>query len=114
MRTKSISKSEILAIHNFLMNAIHDFYAMDCDSDDLIISLPNWLQQLLRWQPIHKYLDFNDAMSLEDSKYADIKTQPHYSDEVVVFFKDYHIHPEKLAPKIHTINFENEENRKES
>jgi hypothetical protein len=106
MVTKQINKSEILAIHNFLMCAIYDFHAMNCQSDELIISMPNWLQQLLRWHPIIKYLDYNEPMSLEHSKYADIKTQPHYSDEVVVFFKDYHINPQSFSPKIHLIQID--------
>lgn len=114
MRAKSINKSEILALHNFLMDAIHYFITLNCQSDELIISLPNWLQQLLRSYPMVSHLDDNLKMILEHLKYFDVKIQPHYTDEVVVFFKDYHIHPEKLAPKIHTINFEDEENRKES
>tara|TARA_R110000868_G_scaffold44253_1_gene147940 strand:+ start:305 stop:649 length:345 start_codon:yes stop_codon:yes gene_type:complete len=113
MAIKSINQSEILTIHNFLLDAILDFKSMNCKSDELIISLPNWLQQLLRCYPIRKNLDFNDAMSLQHSKYFDVKTQTHYSNEVVVFFKDYHINPSFFTPAIHTINFENEENRKE-
>jgi hypothetical protein len=103
MVIKQINKSEILAIHNFLMSAIYDFKAMNCQSDELIISMPNWLQELLRWRPMIKYLDYNELMSLEYFKYANIKTQPHYIDEVVVFFKDYHLNPEKLTPRIYEI-----------
>jgi hypothetical protein len=113
MRIKSINQSEILAIHNFLMGAIDEFSASNCKSDDLIISIPNWLHQLLRSYQMRNYLDYNRVMALEHSKYFDVKIQPHYSDEVVVFFKDFHINPNFFPPAIHTINFENEENRKE-
>ena len=103
MVTKQINKSEILAIHNFLMGAIFDFHAMNCQSNELIISMPNWLQQLLHWRPITNYLDCNASILLENSKYADIKIQPHYRDEVVVFLKDYHRYPKNLFPVIYTI-----------
>jgi len=103
MVTKQINKSEILAIHNFLMGAINDFHAMNCRSNELIISMPNWLQQLLHWRPIINYLDYNEPMSLDHSKYADVKIQPHYSDEVVVFFKDYHQISEYIMPRIYKI-----------
>ncbi|MFV8370849.1 hypothetical protein [Flavobacterium sp. LB2P74] len=113
MRLKSINQSEILAIHHFLRSAIYDFHAMNCQSDELIISLPNWLQIILRSYPMVNYIDHNAAILLTHSKYFDIKIQPHYSDEVVVFFKDYHINPSFFTPFIHIINFENEENRKQ-
>ncbi|SDX10943.1 hypothetical protein [Flavobacterium degerlachei] len=114
MRTKSINKSEILAIHNFLRDAIYHFRVMNCNPDELIVSLPNWLQQLLTSYPMTNYLDHSLAMILEHSRYFDVKIQYHYSDEVVVFFKDYHLNPIFFKPVIHTINFEKEENRKES
>jgi hypothetical protein len=114
MITKSINKSEILAIHNFLRDAIYDHRAMNCNPDELIISLPSWLQQLLISYPMTNYLDHNTAMILEHSRYFDVKIQCHYRDEVVVFFKDYHFNPSFFKPVIRKINFENEENRKES
>lgn len=86
MSIKSINKSEILAIHNFIREAIYGFNAMNCHPDELIISLPNWLQQLLRSYPMVNHLDYHMKMILEHSRYFDIKIQPHYSDEVVVFF----------------------------
>ncbi|MDI1306419.1 MAG: hypothetical protein PSX42_16455 [bacterium] len=113
MGIKSINQSEILAIHNFLRSAINDFHAMNCQSDELIISLPNWLKFILRSYPMVNYVDHNTAIMLEHTKYFDIKIQSHYKDEVVVFFQDYHINPSFFTPAIHIINFENEENRKE-
>ncbi len=113
MSIKSINQSEIQAIHHFLRSAIYDFYAMNCQRDELIISLPNWLQMILRSYPMVNYVDHNAAILLTHSKYFDIQIQSHYKDEIVVFFKDYHINPGLFTPAIHTINFENEENRKE-
>lgn len=113
MRLKSINQSEILAIHHFLRSAIYDFHAMNCQSDELIISLPNWLQIILRSYPMVNYTDHNAAILLTHSKYFDIQVQPHFKDEIVVFFKDYHINSGFFTPAIHIINFENEENRKE-
>lgn len=109
---KSINQSEILAIHNFLRSAIYDFRVMNCQCDELIISLPNWLQIILRSYPMVNYVDHNAAILLTHSKYFDIHVQSHYKDEIVVFFKDYHINPSFFTPAIHIINFENEENRK--
>lgn len=97
------------------MTAISEFKGeKNCQSDELIISLPNWLQQLLRSYPMVNHVDYNMKMILEHSKYFDIKIQPHFTDEVAVFFKDYHHDPSFFTPAIHIINFENEENRKES
>lgn len=113
MVIKKINQSEILAIHHFLRSAIHDFHAMNCQSGELIISLPNWLQIILRSYPMVNYVDHNAAILLTPSKYFDIQVQSHFKDEIVVFFKDYHINSSFFTPAIHIINFENEENRKE-
>jgi uncharacterized membrane-anchored protein YitT (DUF2179 family) len=42
------------------------------------------------------------------NKYFDIEVQPHYKDEVVVFFKDYHVNPESLKPMIYEIKTQEE------
>ena len=108
MSIKSINQSEILAIHNFLRSAIYDFHAMNFQADELIISLPNWLQIILRSYPMVNYVDHNAAILLTHSKYFDIQVQPHFKDEIVVFVKDYHMNSGFFTPAIHIINFENE------
>ena len=48
------------------------------------------------------------AQLVEINKYFDIEVQPHYKDEVVVFFKDYHVNPESLKPMIYEIKTQEE------
>ncbi|MNR04939.1 hypothetical protein D3C85_1209370 [compost metagenome] len=113
MVIKSITREEIAAIHNFIREARFDLNAMNYNSDELVICLPNWLQQLLRAYPMINYVDFETARVLDDSRYFDIQVQSHFKDEVVMFFKDYHINPSFFTPAIHVINFESAETRKE-
>jgi hypothetical protein len=107
---KKIEKHELLKIHNFLRSAIYEFKEMNIRSNELLITLPNWLKHILRSYPmqiaVSSYLE--PVQLYEINKYFDIEVQPHYKDEVVVFFKDYHVNPENLKPMIYEIKTQEE------
>ena len=107
---KKIEKYELLHIHNFLQGAIYEFQKMNVRSNELLITLPNWLKYILRSYPMQYAVTSYEevAQLVEINKYFDIEVQPHYKDEVVVFFKDYHVNPESLKPMIYEIKTQEE------
>lgn len=113
MSTKSIQREELDAIHHFIRLAIYDFHKMNCQSHELIICLPNWLQRIMRYYPMTIGVTLEQSQDLNFSRFYDIEVQPHFKNEVVLFFKEYHINPDYFTPAIHVISFEDEENRKQ-
>jgi hypothetical protein len=105
---KTIEKHELLKIYNFLCSAIYEFKEMNIRSNELLITMPNWLKHILRSYPMQYAVpsDLEPVQLYEINKYFDIELQLHYKDEVVVFFKDYHVNPERLQPMIYEIKFQ--------
>lgn len=110
---KQIEKHELDNIDNFIREKLYDLNAIGCRTHKIIIGIPNWLKELIVVYNREKF----SRPFMDDQKqlwYFGSKVQPHYSDEVVVFFENYHYDPERFKPAIHKINFKNEENRKEN
>lgn len=107
---KSIEKHELLKIHNFLRSTIYEFKEMNIRSNELLITLPNWLKHILRSYPMQYAVpsDLEPVQLYEINKYFDIEVQPHYKDEVVVFFQNYHLGNEKFSPRIYEIKTQEE------
>lgn len=74
--------------------------------DSITILMPNWLVQTFKY---HFYTNVKSVDPILNSAgstdyFFGCEVKPHYKDEVVVFYKDYHINPKFLEPKIYTIN----------
>lgn len=102
--SKKISNQEIEAISDFIRRSVYEFKALGLSGDDIVISIPNWIKYCYRYY-IRSENSFNEARA-EWRLFYGIVTQPHYANEVVVFFKNNHNNHEKFTPKIHVIQFE--------
>jgi hypothetical protein len=105
-----IEPEEINKVHNFVLNSIYEFLKLNVQSSELIICLPNWLKHLLLRYPMHYSVPFSHnydpRIIFEIEKFFDVSTQPHYKDEVVVFFQNYHLGNEKFSPRIYEIKIQ--------
>lgn len=79
--------------------------------DKIMIMLPNWFFNFFSWF-LRESFNRDEFHHLKQ-RFEGIKTQPHYADEIVVFFEDYHFNPDRFASKTHIIKFETTEIRKE-
>ncbi|MGM8362115.1 hypothetical protein ACSV4D_09395 [Flavobacterium sp. ARAG 55.4] len=103
---KKITLEELDAIHNFIRESRHHFEYMGCRACELMICIPNWLKIVLINYPLVDYISYHPSAEIERRKLYDFEIRPHYTDEVVLFFKDYHINPDYFKPAIHVIQFE--------
>ncbi|MFV8351576.1 hypothetical protein [Flavobacterium sp. XS2P14] len=111
MKEKKITIKELENILDFIKNEVDRLKWETNTPDKILIMLPNWFLEvfLLSLRGLYN----RDEFHYLKQRFEGIKTQPHYADEIVIFFEDYHINPSFFTPAIYTINFENEENRKE-
>lgn len=104
---KKIEKHELDNIDRFIREKLYDLNAIGCRTPELIIGIPNWSKELMVIYNMKKFpISFRGDQ--KQLWYFGAKVQPHYLDEVAVFFENYHFDPDRFKPAIHEINFDNE------
>lgn len=107
MNRKQISYHELDNIYNFIRESIYDLNRLGCQTHEIVIAIPNWFKELLFCYNKQRFPTFtwNDSNQV---LFFGVKIQYHYTDEIVVFFQDYHFDRETFKAVIHVIKFENE------
>ncbi len=104
MNKKNITNQELNEILDFIRNEVDRLKWETNTPDKILIMLPNWFLEYFIFSL--RNIFHRDEFHYLKQRFEGIKTQPHYTDEIVVFFEDYHFNPERLSPKIHIIKFE--------
>ncbi|WP_281233485.1 hypothetical protein [Flavobacterium gelatinilyticum] len=105
-----ISKQEIDKISNFIQRAILDLKQKNVKRDDIIIAMPCFFEaafsRLFSCYPPPDY-DHN-RLRIAVHPFFNCFTQPHFKNEIVVFYKYYYYDEAYFIPHVHTIVFEDE------
>lgn len=104
---KTITEKEMNSIYLHIQNSIFDLQSAFVFKKEIAILMPDWLKGIMQRNPLVIYAGFSDKETI-DARYAGIKVYPHYQDEVVVFFKDYHVNTNMFKPMIYQIKTEDE------
>ena len=106
---KKVTNQEMQEIFNFIRQSVYEFKELNFNGEEIIIALPNWLICFFQHYPMYEYRGFDVPVEqFNEYLFFGIKTQPHYTDEIVVFYKDFHYCPDKDTYKIHLIKFTND------
>lgn len=73
------------------------------DIDKTVVSMPDWLLQMFQAY-FRTTVSYSERQELLASHFYGSKIQSHFKNEVVVFYRDYHMNPELFEPKIYIIN----------
>jgi len=102
-----ISKQEIEQIANFVHSAVRELKHKTMDHDKIIVCMPFYLTEFFRreviWPPDSMW---HNPEKVAIKRFYNCKVQPHYANEVVVFYEYFYLNPEHYQPKIHTITYE--------
>ena len=106
---KKITHQEIQEIYNFIRQSVYELNRLTPNNDEIVIALPSWLIYLFQHSPIREYrgIDVFPERIME-YVFMGIKTQPHYTDEIVVFYKEFQYCRDTTTYKIHQIQFDND------
>lgn len=104
MNEKKITREELNNILDFIRNEVYRLKWETNTPDKILIMLPNWFLEVFLMSLRESFN--RDEFHYLKQRFEGVKTQPHYADEIVVFFEDYHFNPERFSPKIHLIQIE--------
>lgn len=100
-----ISKTTIEEITSFIGRESFELKAKlkHEDSNKVVVAIPDWLFSIFKY---YYNINVSGLPELEGSLsyFYGCRIQPHFKDEVVVFYQDYHLDPKLFEPKIYTIN----------
>lgn len=103
----NITNEQMQGIYQFLRKAIYEYkHHLTSDHKRIIIAMPNFLLYFLYQFPMYEYRNGTPVNELSEYLFEGVKIQPHYTNEIVVFYEDYHFNPEKFKPQIHIIKNE--------
>lgn len=110
MKTRVITHAQVNEILRFIE---HEIYKLRHELrgsyyDEIVVLIPNWIKPFFDIY-LRAKISFWNSQLLELKIYG-IRTQPNYTDEIVVFYQDYYRNPERFKPAIYTIKFEEENN----
>lgn len=101
---KSITPREIDNILHFVRLKSLDLQKYyNIQPEKIIVAIPNWIVYVIMDAPMYKinYSPYPDKWA--DWTLCGVKKQPHYKDEIVVFFENYHYDPERFMPQVYEI-----------
>lgn len=103
-----ISREEINKIVNFIQRAIFDLKRKTNKRDDIIIAMPAFFEEAYcRLFACYPPLDLEDNIyQIQIRPFFGCETQPHFKNEIVVFYKHFYYDEELLAPHVHQILFD--------
>lgn len=73
------------------------------DIDKVVITMPDWLLQIFKAY-FRTTVSYSEEEKLLESFFYGSRVQPHFKNEVVIFYRDYHMNPKLFEPKIYAIN----------
>lgn len=99
-----ITNEEMQSIYHFIRQSVYDFKHLTPNHNRIIIAIPDFMLYFLTNYPIYEYRGMDTPIKeLSEYLFYGVKVQPHYANEIVVFYQDYHFNPEIFKPKIHII-----------
>jgi hypothetical protein len=100
----SITNAEMQSIYHFIRQSVYELKNLTSNHKGIIIAAPNYIFYFFKQYPMYEYrgLDVPENQ-LSENLFFGIKVQPHYQNEIVVFYQDYYYSPELFKPKIYTI-----------
>lgn len=106
MKTRVITHAQV---NEMLLFIEHEMYKLKhelrgCYHDKIVILIPNWIKPFFNMY-LRSVYNFGQPYPFAVKIYG-IRTQPNYNDEIVIFYEDYHLNPERFKPAIYTIKFE--------
>lgn len=101
---KRITNAEMQSIYHFIRQSIYELKNLTSNHEGIIIAMPNYMVHFFKQYPMYEYrgLDVPENQLMENL-FCGVKVQPHYQNEIVVFYQDYYYSPELFKPRIHTI-----------
>ena len=102
-----IYHEEMQSIYHFIQQSVYDLKRLTPYHDRIIVACPEYLIYFFKNYPVYEYRNQDTPFNeLREYNIYGVKVQPHYANEIVVFFQDYHFNPEIFKPKIHIIKNE--------
>ena len=99
-----ITNAEMQNIYHFIRQSVYELKHLTSNHENIIIAIPSLLMYCLKNYPMYEYrgLDVPENQLSENLFYG-VKTQPHFNNEIVVFYSEYHCDPGLFKPRIHQI-----------
>ncbi|MEO6176959.1 MAG: hypothetical protein ABIP27_17530 [Flavobacterium circumlabens] len=102
-----ITREEMQSIYQFIFQSVYDLKLLTPYHDRIIVACPEFIIYFLKNYPKYEYRNQDTPFNeLREYNIYGVKVQPHYANEVVVFYQDYHHNPEIYKPKIYIIKNE--------
>jgi hypothetical protein len=105
---KKISNIEIEHIFRFVRDEVykHKRQLRPYEWNKITVALPDWLAYFILDSPRVVVNDSGLPHDRYPSSFYGVKRQPHYKDEIVVFYDDFHYNPELFKPSIYQFKIE--------
>jgi hypothetical protein len=106
MTTTKITNVEMQNIYHFIRQSVYDLKHLTNSHRDIKVAIPSWILYLFKNYPMYEYRSLDTPRNqLSENLFCGIEVQPHFKNEIVVFYTDYHINPERFKPSIYEIQF---------
>lgn len=101
-----MTNAEMQNIDHFIRQSVHDLKHLACDHENIIIAMPSLVLYLFKRYPMYRYRGLETPENeLSENLFYGVKTQPHFNNEIVVFYAYYYKNPELLKPRIYQLKF---------
>ena len=104
-----LTNAEMQNIYYFIRKSVYELKHLTSNHENIIIAMPSLLMYCLKNYPMYEYrgLDVPENQ-LSENLFCGVKAQPHYNNEIVVFYSDFYINPEFFKPRIYQLKTLNE------
>lgn len=99
-----LTNAEMQNIYHFIRQSVYELKHLTSNHEKIIIAMPNLIVYFFKNYPMYEYrgLDVPENQ-LSENLFCGVKTQPHFNNEIVVFYADYYINPEFYKPRIYQV-----------
>jgi hypothetical protein len=110
----SITNAEMQNMYYFIRQSVYELKHLTSDHKNIIIAVPSLILYFFKHYPMYEYRGLDVPVNeLSENLFCGVKTQPHFNNEIVVFYTEYHCNPELFKPRIYQIKMLNEKTRNE-
>lgn len=101
---KPILNEQLQSYIDFVSNSLYDIKSAGIREDDIIVLMPPTAIQLIGMYNISTVEELEDRIEISTIRVCGQPVTPNYEDTIVVYYKRWHIYPDKFPPFIMKID----------